>query len=862
MYITRIGFARNLFGNFDDNHTNMRILINKLNINPISSLIQPRFVFRTGLAFAIVLSVIQALAVLFMRDESNTVLVTDVLTTMSSLAAAFGMVYGMRWSYRVNRQIGSAWLLMALAMVNWAVGDMIWDYYELIIGEVPYPSIADVFYLSTYLFFFLGIFRLPRQRDDSNSTGWLWLDIFIVMFSAIIIFWNFLIGPIVQDHQQPLLAVLVNSAYPVGDLLLVMAITIIIILPHSPLWLKPLYLMMAGHSLSAAADVIYLYQTINETFASSAFFNILFSIGPLVLMLSGLSQALAAQQVILGQVTTPLQRQASQFSLLRLITPFAWLLFAFILLGLGASAKQVFTPLQFSIFLGGLIFLLAIRQVINAFNNKRLSIQLLAMNDQLEKRVEERAADLIQVNRKLLLEMEEHKQTEIRLREREEKLTHFGLHDVLTGLPNRSLLLNHLTRAIARYYRQPNDRYAVLFLDFDSFKVINDSLGHPAGDQLLIQIGQRLTSHIREEDMVARLGGDEFVILLQGFDDEDGVSIAADRILDSLKAPFQIGLKPIYISASIGLVIANSSYQSADEIIRDADLAMYEAKSKGKARYILFQPQLRLAAINRLALDSDLRYALEQKEFILYYQPIISLETKRIAGFEALIRWNHPVRGLIGPSEFISIAESGGFIDFITQFTIHEACSQLSQWRELFPQETNRFVSVNLSPNSLRHPELLQWVTDSLHAFSLPPDSLALEIVENALIQDADNARFIFTEMRKLGIIVSLDDFGMGYSSLGYINQYPIDNLKIDKSFVNFIGNSKEMDAIMRAIVTLANELGFKVIAEGIETQVQLDFLKKLGCQYGQGFFFSKPLASFDIPALLKQTLSVTSNNL
>jgi EAL domain-containing protein (putative c-di-GMP-specific phosphodiesterase class I) len=328
--------------------------------------------------------------------------------------------------------------------------------------------------------------------------------------------------------------------------------------------------------------------------------------------------------------------------------------------------------------------------------------------------------------------------------------------------------------------------------------------------------------------------------------------------LASLKEPFLIGMKPIYITASIGVVIANTDYQNADEIIRDADLAMYEAKSKGKACYVLFQPHLRLVAINRLTLDSDLRHALEQKEFIMHYQPVVSLETNHIVGFEALIRWNHSTRGLINPAEFINVAESSGFIDSITRFTLHEACRQLSEWQTLFPLDTPLFVSVNLSPNSLRHPELMNWVHDSLRAFSLSPDSLALEIVENALIQDADNARRIFTDMRRLGIRVSLDDFGIGYSSLGYINQYPIDNLKIDRSFVNFIGKSKEMDAIVHAITTLASELGFNVVAEGIETQAQLDFLEKLGCQYGQGYFFSKPVHPSEIPALLQRSLQKT----
>jgi diguanylate cyclase (GGDEF)-like protein len=817
--------------------------------------IPPRLVFRIGLAIAIVLVITQAGVALFVEDESRTTAINDILAMTGSLSAVLGIAYGVWWTNRVDRQMRNAWLFFMLAMVSWALGDVIWAYYELIVGEVPYPSIADIFYLSAYIFFFIGIIKIPHLQESSSNKNWLWLDILIVMFSAGIISWNFLIGPTVLNNHQPWLVTLVNSAYPVGDLVLVMSITMIIMVPRSPIWLEPMYLMIMGHGLSAVADVIYLFQTINRTYTGSEFFNILFSMAPFVLMLSGLSQAITAQHLASGQKTIPSKKEANRLSVLRLVTPFAWLLLALILMGLETSAKQVFTSTQFAILLGALIFLLAVRQVISAFNNKRLSSELQLLNDQLEKRVADRTADLIQSNYQLTLEMEERKRTEIMLREREEKLTHFGLHDVLTGLPNRSLLLDYLTKSIAHYRRQPNDRYAILFLDFDSFKVVNDSLGHPAGDLLLIQIGHRLTSLLRMEDTVARLGGDEFVILIQGFDHEDFVTAVAERILASLKKPFLIGIKPIYITASIGMVAASPNYQNADEIIRDADIAMYEAKSRGKACYVLFQPQLRLTAINRLALDSDLRHALEQKEFVLHYQPIICLKTKRIAGFEALIRWNHPTRGLIGPGEFIPIAESSGFIDFITHLTIKEACHQLSQWQTLFPLNTPLFVSVNLSPISLRHPELMHWVKNSLSDSSLSPNSLTLEIVENALIQDADNARHIFTDMRKLGIKVSLDDFGIGYSSLGYINQYPIDNLKIDRSFIHHITESKEVDAIVRAIATLASELGFNVIAEGIETQIQMDFLEKLGCQYGQGFLFSKGLDSSKIPALLQQSL-------
>jgi EAL domain-containing protein (putative c-di-GMP-specific phosphodiesterase class I) len=280
-------------------------------------------------------------------------------------------------------------------------------------------------------------------------------------------------------------------------------------------------------------------------------------------------------------------------------------------------------------------------------------------------------------------------------------------------------------------------------------------------------------------------------------------------------------------------------------------VAMYEAKTRGKSRFVLFQPDLHLNVMNRQELDTDLRRALKDEEFILHYQPIVSIETGRIAGFEALIRWQHPTRGLMNPSEFISIAESNGFIDEITRWTLQRSCLQLGRWQSAFPEAMPLIMSVNLSPISLRQPDLLHWVVDSLRMASLPPTSLTLEIVETIFIQDPELAGRTFKDLRKLGVQVSLDDFGTGYSSLGYINQYPIDTIKIDRSFISRLPEVGEVAAIVRAISQLAHDLNFQIVAEGIETQEQLDFIKKVGCQYGQGFLFHKPLDANTVHTLL-----------
>jgi hypothetical protein len=325
-------------------------------------------------------------------------------------------------------------------MACWAAGDILWTYYDLVVGEVPYPSIADAFYLVVYPFFLIGILRIPRQVKSSTSETWYWLDILIIMFSAGSIYWNFLIGPALSDRGQSWLAILVNSAYPFGDLLLILVITLIIFLPRSPLWLKPLALMLVGHSLSIVADGVFAYQTLNETYSSGAFFNILFSIGPLALMMSGLSQAVTAWQVARSQKTSPVPSRSVPITLLRLAIPFIWLIASFTLLRFSGTAKQALSPAGFSLLVSLVIILLAVRQVIATLDNNRLADTLRIMNDHLEKRVAERASDLLTANSELRREMEERKHIEMMLREREEKLAHFALHDALTTLPNRSLL--------------------------------------------------------------------------------------------------------------------------------------------------------------------------------------------------------------------------------------------------------------------------------------------------------------------------------------------------------------------------------------------------------------------------------------
>jgi len=465
-------------------------------------------------------------------------------------------------------------------------------------------------------------------------------------------------------------------------------------------------------------------------------------------------------------------------------------------------------------------------------------------------------------------ELYQNAQSELMERKKmEAQLRHDAFHDVLTGLPNRSLFLDRLSHALRLSQRRSqqtanfSEQFAVLFLDLDRFKVINDSLGHLAGDQLLKIVAKRLVDCLRAGDTVARLGGDEFVMLLEGIQSINDVIEVVNRIQDILKIPITLDGNEIFVSTSIGIALNSGTYTQPDQLLRDADTAMYRAKEQGRERYEVFNPAMHTAALKKLRLENDLRRAIERQEFCIHYQPIICLKSGEILGFEALVRWQHPDQGLLPPAEFIPLAEDAGLITKIDFWVLQEACSQLCTWQNLFPQIKHLTISVNLSGKHFTKSDLVDRIARILEKTNLHGANLKIEITESILIEKTSLARQILNELNSRDIQVCIDDFGTGYSSLSYLHRFPINTLKIDRSFITRLDHESEHSEIVKAIISLGINLGLSVVAEGVETQGQLDFLETYNCHSAQGYYLFKPLTANEIAQLLEGNLSVPSSN-
>ena len=455
-----------------------------------------------------------------------------------------------------------------------------------------------------------------------------------------------------------------------------------------------------------------------------------------------------------------------------------------------------------------------------------------------EEDLRQRTIELEGANELLYRENSERKKAE-------DLLTRQAFYDSLTNLPNRSLFIDRLRSSLERKKRHPDHSFAILFLDLDRFKVINDSLGHMIGDQLLVILSQRLKKHIRSVDTIARFGGDEFAVLMEDTREISDVYDIAERFHGEMRSPFLIFGREIFTTMSIGIVMSNTGdYIGPEELLRDADTAMYHAKERGKACHVVFDSTMHAKATAALWVETELRRAVEQNDFVVYYQPIISVEENKITGFEALLRWQHGERGIITPSEFIAVAEETGLIIPLGERVIRESCRQLKEWRERFPSCRGLTVSVNVSGKVFSQPGFFDTVKNILEEIGLEGSCLRLEIVERTLIENAEPAAAMMKRFEDLNVRFDIDDFGTGYSALNYLRHFPIKGLKIDGSFINALTFDKNNAAIVKTIIALGRDLGLDVIAEAIETVEQLDVFKDMKGEYAQGFYLFRPMDS------------------
>jgi len=733
-----------------------------------------------------------------------------------------------------------AWRVLAVAQVCLAVGDLIWMALE-ILGLEPFPSIADFFYLVFYPLFFSGILMLTVRKSTGYETARTALDIAVIIISAVIVFSSQLISPMaVAGRGEPILNQVLTIAYPVGDLAMLGGLAILIFNRPKDLLPLPLYTLALSLVVMVGADVIYSAETIEGVYQTGNMVDALWLLAYCLMGASGFLQRYfkSTRQGLFTRVVEYRIEPTLPY------LPYIWMVGGYSILLFDYYYPQNIPWHFIAIGVGVMLVLIIARQILTMHENRMLLLEQGEMMDRLI----HQSGELENANKKLLMEIGDRKRAE-------QQLVYDALHDTLTHLPNRTLFADRLERALSYTKRRSEYQFSVLFLDLDNFKVVNDSLGHAVGDLLLKEIAKRLSDCLRNSDTVARLGGDEFVILLENTVGEPAVFAVTERIRASLGQVYLLGGHDVYVTVSIGVVDSIRGYEKPEEVLRDADIAMYHAKARGKSRVETFTPEMHSQAVSRLQLENDLRHAIEYQEFFLAYQPIFRLSPRELIGFEALIRWNHPARGLVMPSDFIPVAEETGLILPIGQWVLYEACGQTRRWRERGGPYRNLNINVNISSRQLNQADFVDQIQQALKLTGLDPHALRLEITETALIEKQSLVNELFGRLKGMGVQLQIDDFGTGYSSLGYLQRFPVNSIKIDRSFTAEMSKSRKGVDLIRAMVTMATDLGMETIAEGVETDDQLVELQGLMCSYGQGYLLARPLTGSAVEEFVERTV-------
>src|SRR5688500_13401752 len=720
-----------------------------------------------------------------------------------------------RRGLRLRGSLRTSWVLLGASCGAWAVGQTIWTIYETGFGvEVPFPSWADSGYLAAVPLAAAGLIIMPAAAQTMAGFMRIVLDGVMVALALFCTSWILVLGPLFAAGGDDLLSTILGLAYPVGDVVTITMLIFALLRARQggEAARQPLYLVGLGLTGISLADSGFVYLTSQTSYTSGSFIDIGWFAGFAVLFVAARRPERPAP--------TAESEQGLRFvsSLSVPYTPVVIMVMTVLfqhLRGQTLDGTAIFTAMA-------VLLLIVLRQVLTLREN-------LGLLRTLEDRVELRTAEL-------------RRRDEDRKRLQGE-LSHQAFHDSLTGLANRALFKDRVDHALKRFQRRRRP-LAVFFLDLDRFKAINDSFGHASGDALLIAVSKRLSDCVRGEDTVARLGGDEFAVLVENLAGEAEVRIVAERVKEAFRDPIVIDGRELAVAASIGIALSEAGTETADDLLRHADLAMYRAKAAGGgARQ--YAPEMHAGMIDRLELESDLRQALARDQMYIVYQPIVDLRTGRLSGAEALLRWQHPSRGLVSPAEFIPVAESSGMIVPIGEWVLRQACRDARRWDGIRGGE-ELSVSVNLSGRQLQTSELPSIVPHALLDAGLAPGRLTLEMTESMLIDRSDEMLSLLHELRRIGVRLAIDDFGTGYSSLSYLHRFPVDVVNIDRSFIESLTGEADETSLVGSIIRIGQGMRLATVAEGIEDAAQLRALQRLGCEYGQGYHFARPMSAAD----------------
>jgi len=735
----------------------------------------------------------------------------DVDTVVNLAAAFLTAVICFVLGRRAAPEVRLAWRWIGAFATLWAAGGAILTYYDFARnGALPFPSIADAGFLASMPLVAIGVLLFPSVPKIGVSRARLPLDGAIVAGSLLIVSWTTALGAVYHSGSGTVFSQAVGLAYPISDVI-VATVAISVLAQGRSRHRLALVLVVTGLVCLTVTDSSLAYVAHLAAFRYAALVD-----GGRV---AGFG-LIALAPLLPAGATASADEETEGSSLWRIALPYFFLAIAIT----GAALKGAQTHrTDLFVVVAGLCVVAAVlvRQVLTMVENLRLTGQM--------------------------------RYAVSTLRANQVELVHFALHDSLTGLPNRVLFGDRIEHALARR-ASPGRRVAVLLCDLDSFKDVNDTLGHSSGDEVLISSADRLSSCVRPADTVARIGGDEFAILLDDTSGVDEVASVAARVCSAMRAPFTIAGHDFVVKASVGIAMANQDDTQSEKLLQDADVALYAVKDAGGDDYTFFEPRLGKAYVDRLGLQVELSLALDKGELFVEYQPVVELASGRTVGVEALLRWRHPVRGVLKPADFLPIAESSGTVVQIGAWIIQEALQQLSDWRREIPGASELWTAVNVSARQLASGDLLGAVSKAIKASDLEPASLHLELTESAMIDLVDWSMLVLADLKSFGVMLEIDDFGTGYSSLAYLKQLPIDGVKIDRAFVDGLGTDRRDAVIVEAIVSLAHALHLKVGAEGVETTRQVEWLATLGCDYGQGYRWSAPLAAAEIEGWLSPT--------